>query len=334
MPSQRQLLDVIRIQTEIAKLGLDLGEVMELVVERTPALVKADGAAIEIVDGDEMVYRATSGIARAHLGLRIKRDASLSGQCVLTGQTLRCDDSERDARVDRDACRRVGLRSMIVMPLMHGDVTVGVLKAMSRQPGRFSDGDIIVLSLLTEVVGAAMHFATELESDMLFHRATHDGLTDLANRSLFLDRLRAVVDRNFRQRSPAGIVMIDLDGLKAINDCFGHRIGDAVLKEVATRIRTASRSSDTVARLGGDEFAVILNSVDGCRDIDAAVQRFDDQIREPFLFEHKPYPLRASIGAACCPEDGNDLDQLMEIADRRMYAAKREHHDHQRPTPN
>lgn len=329
MPSQRQLLDVIRIQTEIAKLGLDLGEVMELVVARTPALVKADGAAIEMAEGEDMVYRAASGIAKAHLGLRMRRDASLSGQCVRTSQILRCDDSEQDARVDRAACRRVGLRSMIVMPLMHRDSPVGVLKAMARQPARFSDGDVVVLSLLSEVIGAAMHYATALQSDRLFHRATHDGLTDLANRSLFLDRLRNVVSRNYRQRSPAGIVMIDLDGLKAINDNFGHRVGDAVLKEVASRIRTASRSSDTVARLGGDEFAVILNSVDGYRDIDAAVSRLDNRIRAPFQFEHKPHPLQASIGAACCPEDGNDLEQLLEIADRRMYAAKRERRDRQ-----
>jgi diguanylate cyclase len=334
MPTQRQLLEVIRIQTEIAKLGLDLGEVMELVVDRTPDLVKADGAAIEMLEGENMVYRATSGIAKAHLGLKIKRDASLSGLCVRSAQILRCDDSEQDVRVDRDACRRVGLRSMIVMPLMHGDFPVGVLKAMSRQPGRFSEGDVIVLSLLSEVVGAAMHFATELENDMLFHRATHDGLTDLANRSLFLDRLRNVVNRNYRQRSPAGIVMIDLDGLKTINDSFGHRVGDAVLKEVASRIRTASRSSDTVARLGGDEFAVILSSVDGCRDIDAAIRRLDDQIREPFLFEQQPYLLHASMGAACCPEDGNDLNKLLDLADQRMYAAKREHRGRQRAAPN
>lgn len=329
MPSQRQLLDIIEIQTEIAKLGLDLSEVMELVVERTPSLIRADGAAIELADGEDMVYRAASGLAKGHNGLRVRQDASLSGQCVLTGRILSCDDSEQDPRVDRDACRRVGLRSMIVLPLLHNDLPVGVLKAMASQPGRFSSGDVAVLSLLTEVVAAAMHFATELSSDALFHRATHDGLTDLANRSLFLDRLKNAIGGSHRKRGSAGILMIDLDGLKQINDSYGHRIGDAVLKEAATRIRTAARSSDTVARIGGDEFAVILTPVDGPGDLEAAVERLDSQIRAPFLFEQRPYSLRASIGAACCPHDGSSLDELMDVADRRMYATKRQHHDGQ-----
>jgi diguanylate cyclase (GGDEF)-like protein len=78
---------------------------------------------------------------------------------------------------------------------------------------------------------------------------------------------------------------------------------------------------------------VILSSVAGPTDIQAAVQRLDSQIREPFLFEQKPYVLRASIGGACCPEDGSDLDQLLEIADQRMYAAKRQHHHGQAALP-
>jgi diguanylate cyclase (GGDEF)-like protein len=326
MPSQQQLLDVIALQTEIAKLGLDLSEVMDLVVERTPELINADGAAIEIAEGDDMVYRATSGLTKAHLGMRLKRDDSLSGWCVETGATQYCDDSELDPRVDRDACRRIGLRSMIVMPLLHRGQAIGVLKAVAKQPKHFAKGDIVVLSLLSEVIAAAMHFATALDSDVLFHRATHDGLTDLANRSLFLDRLQHTIGRSHRKRSSAGILMIDLDGLKQVNDSFGHRAGDAMLKEVAMRIRTAARSSDTVARIGGDEFAVILNPVDGPDDIEAAVQRMDSQIQAPFLFERRTFPMRASIGSACCPHDGSDLDQLLDVADQRMYAAKREHH--------
>ena len=255
MPAPKQLLEVIGIQTEIAKLGLDLGEVMALVVERTLPLIGADGAAIELAEGGEMVYRAASGIARPQIGLRLDLNTSLSGCCVRRGEILRCDDSEEDPRVDRNACRAVGLRSMIVIPLRHHDATVGVLKAMSSQPAKFSAQDEALLGLLSEAVAAAMFFATKYGTDDLFHMATHDSLTGLATRALFMDRLRNTLVRCARDRQPAGVLMIDMDGLKRINDDFGHRAGDAAIREFGTRIARASRSSDTVARLGGDEVA-------------------------------------------------------------------------------
>ena len=117
MPTREQLMQIINIQTEIAKLGLDLGGVMQYVVEQTLPLINADGAVIELAEDGEMVYPAATGIAKDQLGLRLRIDASLSGLCVTTGETLFCGDSETDPRVDSFACRKVGLRSMIVIPL-------------------------------------------------------------------------------------------------------------------------------------------------------------------------------------------------------------------------
>ena len=324
MPSPKQLLEVIGIQTEIAKLGLDLGEVMALVVERTLGLIGADGAAIELAEGNEMVYRAASGIARPQIGLRLALNASLSGCCVRTGEILRCDDSEEDPRVDRNACRAVGLRSMIVIPLRHHDATVGVLKAMSSQPAKFSAQDEALLGLLSEAVAAAMFFATKYGQDDLFHMATHDSLTGLANRALFMDRLRNTLIRCSRDRQPVGVLMIDMDGLKRINDDFGHRAGDAAIREFGTRIARATRSSDTVARLGGDEFAIILSPVDNQDGIDTALHRLQEATREPFRFEGREHPLTASVGAASYPDDSADVLALIDVADQRMYRTKRE----------
>lgn len=326
MPSLNQLLEVIAIQTEIAKLGLDLGGVMSLVVERTLPLIDADGAAIELAEKGDMVYRAASGLAAGQIGLRLKVAGSLSGMCVRTGETLRSDDSEEDPRVDREACRKVGLRSMIIMPLKHKGTTVGALKAMSAQADKFSDDDMALLGLLSEVVGAAMFFATKYDTDDLFHRATHDGMTGLANRSLFMDRLRTAVLQNGRDHRPAGVLMIDMDGLKAINDNFGHRAGDAVIVEFANRINTVARHSDTVARLGGDEFGIILTPIDLQQGISVAMQRLAREIESPFVFEGKTYQLQASIGAALYPDDGHAIGDLIETADQRMYAVKRQRH--------
>ncbi len=324
MPSPAQLLQVIHLQTDIARLGLDLGNVMNLVAERTLSLTDADGAAIELAEDGDMVYRAVSGSARSALGLRISGQGSLSGLCVSTGEALRCDDSETDPRVDREACRRVGLRAMIVLPLKHRGATVGVLKAMSTRPAAFGDADTGLLGLLSEVVGAAMFYATKYETDDLFHQATHDALTGLANRALFMDRLRNTLSRSGRESQPVDVLMIDMDGLKPVNDSRGHRVGDAVLREFANRLRRGTRSSDTVARLGGDEFAVLLSPGVGPAGAAVAVARLYAALEAPLDFENHSVPLRASIGLAHSPDDGGDADELLERADERMYRSKQQ----------
>lgn len=322
MPKHEQLLQVINIQTEIAKLGLDLGGVMQYVVEQTLPLIEADGAAIELAEDGDMVYRAAAGIAKHQLGLRLRIDTSLTGLCVMTGETLSCTDSETDPRVDRLACQKVGLRSMIVMPLKHKGITVGALKAMSTQINKFQPDDISLLGMLSEVVAAAMYFSVKYDSDDLFIKATHDGMTGLANRSLFMDRLRNAVARNTREQKPSGVLMIDMDGLKQINDTHGHRIGDAVIIEFSNRLKKVTRDTDTAARLGGDEFGIILSPVENIDGISSAMQRINSEINPPFVFEEKKYQLKASIGSALIPNDGEDPDKLLELADHRMYAAK------------
>ncbi len=269
-----------------------------------------------------MVYRAAAGIAKSQLGLRLKLGASLSGLCVITGETLSCKDSETDPRVDKHACRQINLRSMIVMPLKHAGITVGVLKAMSKQPGKFKRQDMTLLGLLSEVVAAAMYFSVKYDHENLFVQATRDGMTGLANRALFMDRLRNVVARTDREQSLSGILMIDMDGLKQINDTHGHRIGDAVIIEFSNRLKKAIRGTDTAARLGGDEFGMILTSLESHSSINSAMQRIDAEIKPPFVFEDKPYQLAASIGSALIPIDGSEPDKLLEVADQRMYDVK------------
>nr|WP_305891286.1 sensor domain-containing diguanylate cyclase [Methylomonas sp. SURF-1] len=321
-------MEVINLQSEIAQLGLDLGGVMALVTQRTLPLLDAEGAAIELAEQGDMVYRACAGIASPHLGLRLKMAQSLSGLAVTSGTTLVCDDAETDDRVDIAACRKVGLRSMLVVPLNHKGTIVGVLKAVSVQTHKFGDIEIGLLQLLSEQVAAAMFFATKYDNDDLFYKATHDELTGLTNRSLFMDRLRSLVSN--RQAQTIGILMIDMDGLKQINDSLGHRVGDVIIREFSNRLAAASRVSDTVSRLGGDEFGVILNPVDSGDGIAAAVQRINSAIAAPFSFENRRYALSASIGSAQFPDDSSEINALLEIADQRMYQVKRR----QRPQPS
>ncbi|WP_448207495.1 diguanylate cyclase domain-containing protein [Azospirillum sp. sgz302134] len=317
------LMEIIRAQTAIAQFGLDLGGVMTFVAERVQSLTGAHGAIVELAEGDEMVYRATSGMAEAQLGLRLKRMGSLSGACIEQGAILRCDDSETDGRVDREACRKVGLRSMVVAPLNHNGAAVGVLKIASPVPSAFSDRDIRVLALMCDLIAAAMFHAVEYETSELYHRATHDALTGLANRALFYDRLRQSLNLACRQSSLVGILNLDMDGLKAINDHHGHRAGDAAICETAARIRRVLRQSDTAARLGGDEFGVILSGLRDRQSAASSATRIAAEIRAPFIFEDRPLSLDASVGVAVFPEDGVAMDALIEKADKSMYAIKR-----------
>jgi diguanylate cyclase (GGDEF)-like protein len=323
-PTTDQLLAVIATQTEIARLGLDLGGVMGMVARQAQVITRAAGAIVELVDGNDMVYRAVVGLAEGQLGLRLSRATSLSGRCVAEGKALRCDDAEADPRVDREACRKVGLRSMLVVPLIHNDLAVGVLKVMSALPAAFGEGDVKVLCLMSDLIAAAMFHAAKYGTDELFQRATRDGLTGLANRALFYDRLRHALAQARRKSQHVGVLLLDMDGLKPINDRLGHRAGDEALKELARRLSADARQSDTAARLGGDEFALVLSSVADRQGAHLASRRIAERIEKPFTYENRPLGLGASIGVAVYPDDGDQPDMLLEVADQAMYAAKRQ----------
>lgn len=322
-PSSKQLLSVIQTQTAIAKLGLDINAVMTLVAEQIQSITQAKGAIVELAEDGDMVYRAVSNGANDFLGLRLKMDSSLSGLCIAQNTTLYCKDSEVDERVDRDACRRVGLRSMAVVPLIHCDEPIGVLKIYSERVNAFKDSDINLLSLMSELIAAAMYHATKYGAQELYKLATQDNLTGLANRALFLDCLRQGVDKAKRAGLLLGILMIDMDGLKPINDQYGHRLGDEALKEIGKRILNVTRRDDVVARLGGDEFAVILSGVANQDIARKAMNRIVEACGLPFIFENVKLDMGASVGLALFPEDGLELNKLIEFADLKMYENKR-----------
>ena len=322
MATQNQLLEIIHTQTEIAKLGFDLGNVMQFVVERTFPIIHADGAVIELEDGQELVYRAVAGIAKNQLGLRLKVDTSLSGLCLRTGEILSCVDSDVDTRVDQLACKKVGLRSMILIPLKYENEIVGVLKAISALPNKFHQTEIDLLVILSEVVAAAMFFSCKYNKDNLFYEATHDGMTGLGNRAYFMDRLKAAQARMKRDHIQFGLLMIDMDGLKQVNDTYGHRIGDALIEEFSKRLNKTTRITDTAARLGGDEFGILLYPIVCQEDIDTSIERIYSEITFPFIFEEVEYQLSASVGSAFVQDDSVNVEQLLEIADKSMYEVK------------
>jgi diguanylate cyclase (GGDEF)-like protein len=158
----------------------------------------------------------------------------------------------------------------------------------------------------------------------LMRMALYDQLTGLANRSLFRQRLAHAVARTRRTSEPFGVMVLDLDRFKAINDALGHDAGDVVLQKVAATLLMAVRESDTVARLGGDEFAILLEPVVSQSEISVVVSRILSAISEPYDLGEDEVVVTTSIGVALYPEAGDCVDVLLKSADAAMYVAKEE----------
>jgi len=161
------------------------------------------------------------------------------------------------------------------------------------------------------------------EQERLAHQAFHDSLTGLPNRRLFFDRLTHALDIASRRPSRTALLFLDVDRFKAVNDAFGHSVGDALLVSVAERLRNAVRESDTVARLGGDEFVVLCEDVrDPPREAVELARRITRALAAPFSIQSHALEVSASVGIAVTT-DGGDPDTFLMRADHAMYVAKR-----------
>ena len=152
--------------------------------------------------------------------------------------------------------------------------------------------------------------------------AYHDDLTGLPNRSLLYDRLGLALAHAEREGSRLAVLFVDLDGFKAVNDCFGHDFGDRFLVELATRLRASVRAGDTVARFGGDEFVVLLNSVTGAEDAALVAAKVRGAVEAPFLRDGHTVEVVASVGIGVYPGDGASPEALVKRADADMYRDK------------
>jgi diguanylate cyclase len=158
---------------------------------------------------------------------------------------------------------------------------------------------------------------------ILEKQAHYDELTDLPNRALLRDRFHSAVERSKRSNMPFAVLMVDLNGFKAINDKFGHEVGDFVLITTANRILGALRASDTVARLGGDEFVLIIEAMSDAEEFEQIGRKLIEILFEPIsLTNGKIIGIGASLGMAVYPGDGSDLSALLAVADQAMYQCK------------
>jgi diguanylate cyclase (GGDEF)-like protein len=315
-----RLARLTEIQIALATFDGDAERLMTVAAESAQQLTGADAACIELLDGDEVVCTAAAGGAVEFLGTRLKAAESLTGRCFVTRQTLVCTDAETDDRVHREACRLVGARCLILTPLFHAAEVKGVLLVWWNSASTVSADRSHVLSLLGNIIGAALARAELIEQ--LTDQAVTDELTGLANRRAWYAQLGHALERARRSEQALTVLAIDVDGLKTVNDQAGHHAGDELLQTVSRRWAKALRTTDLLGRLGGDEFGVILEITD-VAEAELVVSRLSASLGDEF---------NASIGTAYWNRT-EDADALVRRADAAMYEQKRSGRPEERSLP-
>jgi diguanylate cyclase (GGDEF)-like protein len=248
-----------------------------------------------------------------------------------TQKSYICDDYSLDPRLGKYAglLKQVGIRSGAAFPLFkHGDI-VGLLTLVSDEVGLFTPELAELLQRLADNVSFALENFDRAEAkaqvdQQIQYIATHDGLTGLANRAMFGQLLSTAIETSRRYNRKFGVLFIDLDRFKIINDTLGHAEGDTLLVETAKRLCSNVRASDIVARLGGDEFVIVLQEIQDAGQAMTVAQKLLAALMKPVLLAGQECRVTASIGGAIFPSDGSDEQTLTKNADMAMYRVKNE----------
>jgi diguanylate cyclase (GGDEF)-like protein len=274
----------------------------------TVVLVRSEAIARAVRDRansflDQLVEAVADGARRAKAnGVR---NAQLTGGLLIAGVLTAILLSVLTARAISRPMREV---VDVLARVARGDLSRRVELDRGDEVGQMGRS-------LNETLGVLRHAFEEVH-----HRASHDGLTGLANRQLLRERIRAARP-NASGGIPVAMLLVDLDGFKQVNDAYGHAAGDHLLTVVAKRLVAGVRAADTVARLGGDEFAVLLDGMDAAEDVYSVADRLLADLQQPTEFRGSVITPRASVGVSLW--DGEiPIDALMHDADRAMYAAK------------
>ena len=250
----------------------------------------------------------------------------LCAQVIRSGQPMLLTPDSADATPDFAALvAEQNAPCWLGVPLSSKNGTIGALIVKSLAGGeRYTEQDKELLQYVCAQV------ATAIERQQLHARlkrmAQYDQLTQLPNRELLRDRLRAALADARTGHGRMALLYVDLDRFKQVNDTHGHAVGDMLLQTVANRLKGCVRETDTVARIGGDEFVVLLHSVHAAGDPDSVAGKIRQVLAQPMRLDGHDLRIESSIGVARFPEHGEEEQQLFRHADQAMYAAKRLNH--------
>jgi len=319
----RQELQVLYALTQALGNSLSVDETLQLLAVELRKLIPFDSVAVYLIRQGELTARFVEGPSAPQLArLRIPVGEGVSGWVASTGK---CSLNGNPAVESGSGERRIPLRefqSALSVPLDSSKGILGVLTLYAAESDAFRIDHVRILKTIGVKAGVAIHNALIHEAIQEFART--DELTGLPNARAAFARLREEVGRASRQRTPLSLFVIDLNGLKKINDTHGHLVGNQVIRAVGGALKGCLRGYDFAARMGGDEFIILLP---GMGPESGAEKRLDlRQAIEGLRADFPEIEVSISMGAASYPEDGTDVDRLVAVADRRMYWHKRQRH--------
>jgi diguanylate cyclase (GGDEF)-like protein len=321
---QRRAHDELQVLYEAARAvsgTLDLRTVLDSMVSVTCRAFGYDNGAIIMVKPEtgDMVVEAGYGYRHGIVSKRLPAGVGIAGWVARTGTPLVVDDVRGDARYYREDDRT---QSELAVPLIAEGKVLGVFNVESARLAAFGARDLRLLTALASYAVVAIQNARLYETAQ--RMAITDGLTELYNHRHLYESLGRVIDRSRRDGQSVGLIMLEIDRFKRYNDVYGHQSGDEALRTVAGLLRRGSRPSDIVARYGGDEFMVVLPGVGK-----TAAQETAERLRRSveaypmILADEIITTVTLSVGVAAFPQDGDTVDDLVEVVDRAQYMAKR-----------
>ena len=297
----------------------DLDSMLENTLEASIDTLRAQRGVIMLMSGrDALTASVVQGIEDAEFELELGK--GLSGYVAATGNPLRLPASENAPKPDP---REPTFSTALSVPLFSQERVIGVLSVFDREDGRdFTEADMGTILSLADHAGVAIE-------NVLLHReaqklAIMDGLTSIWNYRYFQMQFEQEIDRARRYHRPFSLIEFDIDNFKSFNDTYGHQLGDSVLIEIASRVKSVIRDIDMFARYGGEEFVLILPETDTEGGMRTAEKIRQVVAATPFKGEAMDLAVDVtlSVGVSCFPDHGTDKTTLLRNADLAMYAAK------------
>jgi diguanylate cyclase (GGDEF)-like protein len=320
-----------RLLSVLAHSSVESG-LLQAGIEALASLLECRYGAIGILDEfgqlKHFIYTGISAQQAQAIG-QFPEGKGLLGVVIRENISLRLADMALDSRRIGFPAHHPPMKSLLAVPIAHRGHVYGRLYLSDRVDGKsFSERDEEIAFSFAHSLSLVLDNAREMEElkqtqQRLDYIAHFDALTDLPNRTLFMDRIKQAILHAHRNNGRVAVLFLDLDNFKMVNDTLGHTFGDGLLKKVAQRIKSCLREDDTAARLGGDEFIVMLPNISDVLDAAKVADKILEGLAEPLVIDQHKIFISVSIGISIYPVNSQDTEGLLADADTAMYHAKK-----------